>query len=345
MSFESEHTTQFSYSISYGINISLNGSTLKKDGYIPAGSHTITLKSTINGATIKELSLKKVDNIDDIIEMIQVNSNVEIVDVINNTEDPWLVVGKDSLRTANTRIGDGLISITYQSDANVMLEYSQGDRINIILDDVTLDDDNKLFYLPSGKHTLTIKKSSTSSQSYIYGFAFNKVCKDSDIEAMIEKISDVDVNITNDTICPWIISEINDSLYNKRSTYSSIVSTLAIEFNSEYITSLNYTKSECELYVNGERCYSYNNYMPAGKNIVLLKCNNNSYVTGLSIKKVCSDEDIEKMIENNSDVDITFKNDSLHPWYIEGQDSLVNSKTNYTGAKISISIAYQSDSI
>ena len=345
LSFESEYATKFSYSLLSGINITLNGNALKKDAYISAGSHTITLKSTSTVSVLKDLSLKKVDNTVDIKEMIQANSDVKILEVKNNTEDPWLIVGKDSLSMSGTGLGEGLLYITYESDAHVYFECSQRNKVYIFLDDIELHSSNKSFYLPSGNHTLTIKKTSTTQKSSIYGLSFTAMSKNSDIESMIEANSDVDVTITNDSICPWIILG-TDSLYNYKSINSSVSRTLAIEFTSEYITSLNYIKSDCAFYVNGEPCYNSNNYIPAGKNVIYLKSSSSSnYVAGLSIKKVCSDTDIEEMIENNSDVNIAFENDSLHPWYIVGQDSLANIKTNYNNAKTFLTIAYQSDSI
>ena len=146
--------------------------------------------------------------------------------------------------------------------------------------------------------------------------ALSLQANDAAIKALIEKNSDVVVEIINDSINPWTI--VNDTLY-----CSAWLSTLTIIYESDSITQIDVIDPQYgigqDINVNGKQRES-GSYIPAGKNKIRLSCSSSGSVS-IAIKKVCA-ADIQTMIEANSDVEVEIINDSINPWIIFGQDTL-----------------------
>ena len=143
--------------------------------------------------------------------------------------------------------------------------------------------------------------------------ALSLQANDAAIKALIEKNSDVVVEIINDSINPWTI--VNDTLY-----CSAWLSTLTIIYESDSITQIDVIDPQYgigqDINVNGKQRES-GSYIPAGKNKIRLSCSRSGSVS-IAIKKVCA-ADIQTMIEANSDVEVEIINDSINPWIIFGQ--------------------------
>ena len=298
LAYETEYITQLDYLSVSEISIYLDSiHQLNKGNYLPAGKHELTIKGSSN-AVIKGLSIKNVCTDADIKAMIETYSDVEVIEVINDSVHPWIVLGEDTLYGKGSTLG---LMIRFKTNYNTQLDYvSAGGGCD--LDGVFK---SKGAYLPSGTHTLRIRYSTK-------GLSIKNVCTDADIEHAIEANSDVDVTIINDSIDPWVVLG-GDTLYNQNRK------PLTITYESDSITQVS-CDNLSTICINGQtRRFPYVN-IPAGKNEIIIKDKNQ--LTGLSIKKICSDADIKQMIEENSDVKVEIINDSISPWIIQGQDTL-----------------------
>ena len=260
--------------------------------------------------------------------MIEKFSDVE-VEIKNDSLYPWVAVGQDSLYNPYSK--EATLYVTFETEYVTQLNYeNKSGSLYLYLDNNT-STLSKGSYIPSGRHTLRIV---ARSRYYVEGLSIKNVCKDSDIKAIIEKFSDVEVEIKNQSLYPWIAVG-QDSLYRP----SSGRGTLSVTFETEYITQLNYEESTwLDLYLDNTSELSKGSYIPSGRHTLRIVGGDfhNSYVKGLSIKNVCKDSDIKAMIEKFSDVEILeVKNDSIYPWAAVGQDSLCGKGT--------LSVTFESD--
>ena len=330
--FETDHITQFNYTYTFDY-FYLDNERISNGAYIPLGKHTLRIDCSAK-SYIRGLSIKKVFEDSDIKEMIEKFSDVE-VEIVNDTLYPWVSVGQDSLYNPYSNIGT--LSVTFETDYITQLNYDEA-KTRIYLDNNSKQI-SKGRYIPSGRHTLIIQW----SEAYVRSLSIKNVCKDSDIEEMIETNSDVDVEIVNDSVYPWTPKG-QDSLYcTMTSSTSSNYSYLSVTFETEYITKFSYNAGNSNAFYIDDREISKDTYLPSGKHTLKIKAySSGRYVRGLSIKNVCKDSDIEEMIETNSDVEVEIVNDSVRPWFISGQDTLYNEESDYD--KI-FTISYKSDSI
>ena len=324
VTFETDWITQFNYENADAI-FYIDDIRISKVSYIPSGRHTLRIVG--NKDYVEGLSIKNVCKDSDIKAMIEKFSDVE-VEIKNDSLYPWIAVGQDSLY--NPFSERGTLYVTFETEYITQLDYENKSTYLYLYLDNNTSTLSKGSYIPSGRHTLRIVG---ESKYYVEGLSIKNVCKDSDIKAMIEKFSDVEVEIKNDSLYPWIPVG-QDSLYNP----SNKQATLYVTFESEYITQLNYENESkyLRLYLdNNTSILSKGSYIPSGKHTLKI---NEYYVKGLSIKNFCKDSDIKAMIEKFSDVEVEVKNDSLYPWIPVGQDSLY--QPNSSGK---LSITYTSD--
>ena len=327
LAFETEYITQLDYLSVSGTSIYLDSiHQLKKGNYLPAGKHELTIKGSSN-AVIKGLSIKNVCTDADIKAMIETYSDIE-VDILNDSVAPWIALGEDTL--SHPFSTTGIMKLAFETEYITQLDYLSVSGTSIYLD--SIHQLKKGNYLPAGKHELTIK---CYSNAVIKGLSLKNVCTDEDIEHAIEANSDVDVTIINDTINPWVVLG-GDTLYNQKSK------PLTITYESDSITQVSCDNLH-SIYINGltrDIGYYGPQNIPAGKNEIIIKSPNQ--LTGLSIKKICSDADIKQMIEDNSDVEVEIINDSINPWIIQGQDTLSYARSDY---HTSLRITYETEYI
>ena len=323
VTFETEYVTQLNYENKSGLlsfYLDNNTSTLSKGSYIPSGRHTLRIvnKYFTISCVVEGLSIKNVCKDSDIKAMIEKFSDVE-VEIKNDSLYPWVTVGQDSL------CGKGTLSVTFESDYITQLNYDVKYGVSFSLDNNT-STLSKGYYIPSGRHTLKIV-GSDYSDSYVKGLSIKNVFKDSGIKAMIEKFSDVEVEIKNDSLYQWIAVG-QDSLYNPFGKKA----TLYVTFESDYITQLNYDVTYGVSYYldNNTSTLSKGSYIPSGRHTLkIVSSYNYSYVKGLSIKKVCEDN-IKAMIEANSDVEVEVVNgnNGVDLFLTSGQDTIYCPKNN-----------------
>lgn len=292
------------------------------------------------------VALSSSANDDAIKAMIQANSDVEILSFVNDTQNPYLIVGQDSLQAA----GNTTISITYQSDWVVQINYTkfEGNADEMYVDGNKCDDRNSYvapltMYLPSGKHTITIVRGNISRKNYVVGLGIKKVCHDNEIKAAIQANSDVKIlSFENDTLDPWILTDENTlhNVLNYEVEYDDKWNTIghkryfSMAFKSDSITKFSYSASSSTqgivLVVDKQDTipmgsYDSSVYLTPGEHTVTF-IDNSSFdneIENLSIKRVGDDADIKSMIEARSDVKVEVKNDTFHPWFVQGSDSIV----------------------
>jgi len=98
----------------------------------------IALSLHVNAATIKEI--------------IQANSNVQILAFENDPTNPYTIVGTDSLQSGGS--GVKTLRIKYQADAVVQLTYKE--MVSCIISVHGVESFNYNMYFPAGTHELTL---------------------------------------------------------------------------------------------------------------------------------------------------------------------------------------------
>ena len=158
---------------------------------------------------------------------------------------------------------------------------------------------------------------------------------DEEIKAMLQENCSVEIiSVENDDTKPWTM--VGDSLY------SIDGGILSFTFETDYITQIGYSKKHSATYFcldnNTSKMDEDYLYLPSGKHTLKIKSSyQNCYVKGLSITNICTDSDIESVIEANSNVDVELLN-SQSPWIVD-KDGLIQ----HTGRKDTLYITYTSD--
>ena len=142
----------------------VDGNTIYRRIYIPAGKHEIGIESTFSDAQVIRLSIKKICTNEDIKNMIQAASNVEIIDVINDSIYPLIIAGQDSIEAT----GSSELTIKYSSDKMTEISWAKyenngyyNDVFRVYLDGVELGTPHPrsqkyhYHYLPAGEHVAT----------------------------------------------------------------------------------------------------------------------------------------------------------------------------------------------
>ncbi len=334
-SFETDYITclnfvasNYSTSLSSDRAFSVDGITKYENSYIPSGNHKLSFKSCYQYKNLQfnSISITNICTDEDIKTWLEKESDIEIIEIQNDSVNPWIIKEQDTLYNPTS----GTLSFTFHSEGATQLEFTSANNNTYIYVDGKRKDSGT--YIPAGTHEITL---SGSSEKIITTFSIKEISSDADIKAMIEAYSDIEVDILNDSVAPWIALG-EDTLSHPFST----TGIMKLAFETEYITQLDYLSvSGTSIYLDSIHQLNKGNYLPAGKHELTIKGSSKAVIKGLSIKNVCTDADIEHAIEANSDVDVTIINDTINPWVVLGGDTLYNQKSK------PLTITYESDSI
>ena len=168
--YEAQCVTRLNYKGNRAFNrIILDGKESANGAYIPAGKHDLLIQGN-DGLSVESFSIKKISGVPtDVETMIESNSEVD-VEVINDTINPLIVVGQDSIKAT----GSSELTIKYSSDKMTEVSWAKRkdgrdyiddsglkayiDGVEIALGSYSSHPYSQKFryhYLPAGDHVVT----------------------------------------------------------------------------------------------------------------------------------------------------------------------------------------------
>ena len=197
-------------------------------------------------------------------------------------------------------------------------------------------------YLKTGENVLAVKTCDSDGGEAYMDFGLYKY----DNDGCIFGITDVNVDITNDTEYPWCVDTSNLCSVNGNKGKANSVSSISLTFESEYRTEImfdwscyNSSNHSLQCYVDGELKATTTNsdystprfYLEDGKHTVTFRDTignstslyNDSRVRNFSVKEI---KPLESAVLSPASKQIKFANDVTYPWIIKN-DYIQN--TNY----------------
>ena len=285
--------------------------------------------------------------------MIEANSNVRILEVVNDASCPFEIVGKDSLKST---CGVSTLMLCYESDSICLMDYTKLSYSTFYVDGV--ERANSDVYLPIGKHWLKLEFNN-SRRNDIIGFGVNGVVGNEDLIRFIQEKSDVEIlSFKNDSLSPWYLTEAGEMVCQGDETmFKSGYHGFELSFKSDSIVKFmcdlrGGRYSTWEMIVNRvDTLIGVRNsfiYLYPGEYTIEVRCD--AYwdytIEELSVRNVCVSEDIKNVIEANSDVEVEIVNDTRVPLVLLGTDSIVSQGMVYADCdSITLMVKYNSPEV
>lgn len=273
----------------------------------------------------------------EIVNMIQANSDVS-VSVTNDSTNPWSVCGKDSLQSN----GAGSLILSYYSTEYTELSFYGNRYVSVYINNSSQGtiSSKKTILLKPGENVIRFYTSKTTP--YIIKDISVKRFSSSGIDSLIESKSDVQVEIINDSITPWM------KYLNGSDTIltTNVKSAISFKYQSDSITELSFgwsTNSSIQIYIDSvlqsgmsEAIQRRRIAILPGEHIVTFKSTMSTYTKNIlhdiSIKE-CDSYEIKNLIEEQSDVKVSVINDPNVLWKVKEDKTIMN---DVFGAVLSI---------
>lgn len=177
--------------------------------YIEPGKHVVIVTSKYKEQVIHGISMKQKvftdDDANGVLALLEKTTSEVELKIMNDSYAPW-IVKDNTIRSVKNSPGSAL-SFLYTSTCQTEIRLRTGGELYCYIDGVknyeATDGETNVLYLAPGTHIITFESIYDYSAS-IHSFSIHEI-NTSEMEEMIESKSEVDVEVINDSVSPWIM--------------------------------------------------------------------------------------------------------------------------------------------
>ena len=192
--------------------------------YIEPGKHAVTITSKCKGQVIHGISMKEKtftsDDANGVLAFLEKTTSDVDLKIMNDSYAPW-IVEDNTIRSVKSSPGSAL-SFLYTSACQTEIRLRTGELycyIDGVKKNEVTDGESNVLYLAPGTHIITFE--SIYYLSTIHSFSIHEI-NTSEMEEMIESKSEVDVEVINDSVSPWIMIGVDSLSAAKKDAKISI---------------------------------------------------------------------------------------------------------------------------